>query len=296
MTGAFGMPRGHGAGRLGGGSRDAGHCDAACADIGHGGEPILRVEGLSCGYDGRAIVHDATFSMARGEFLCVIGANGCGKTTMVKAIMGLLERMGGEVAVDGRSTSGMGPRELARLVAYVPQAHDTPFAFPVSDVVLMGRTPYLGPGTLVSDLDRDMAAAAMEAMGVEDLARRTYTSLSGGQRQLVLIARALAQQPRVLVMDEPASALDYGNQHMLLRHVRALSEMGVSVLMVTHDPNHVLHYADSVVVMEAGRVVETGPVEAVMTTDTIERIYRTGARVVDLCEDGCPAYVCVPQT
>lgn len=258
-------------------------------------KPFLDVCSLSCGYHHKQIVFDASFSMELGQFVCIIGANGCGKTTLLKTILGLLSPWSGAAFLDGRVISHLSDRERAQNIAYIPQAHTPPFPFSVSDVVLMGRTPHIGRFSAVSHEDKLIVWNALETLGIEHLAERTYTKLSGGQRQLVLVARALAQQPKLIVMDEPTASLDFGNQQVVLSRMRELSQAGASILMVTHDPHHASYCADSVVVMDAGRVTLQGCPEEVITKEQLERIYSTPIDVMDVtCSNGAQTRVCVP--
>lgn len=243
---------------------------------------MLQVEGLHVGYEGTEIVHGATFDVADGEYACIIGANGCGKTTTLKAVLGIHRPTAGTVTMDGKPTTGLSERELARIFAYIPQTHRPPFPFTVADVVLMGRTPHLATMSRSSQHDRDVAFESMRRMGVLHLADRPYTALSGGQRQLVLIARALAQEPKLLIMDEPTASLDFGNQELVLSTMRALALGGMGVLMVTHDPDHALYCADKVIVMEEGRVTGIGTPTEMITEETLDRIYGIDTRVLDV--------------
>jgi iron complex transport system ATP-binding protein len=243
---------------------------------------MLEVNDLHAGYEGTEIVHGVSFTVADGEYACIIGANGCGKTTTLKTILGLLRAMSGSVKMDGVETSGLAEQESARLFAYIPQVHQPPFPFKVADVVLMGRTPHLATMSRVSAHDRDVAFESMRRMGVLHLADREYTALSGGQRQLVLIARALCQEPRLLVMDEPTASLDYGNQELVLSTMRDLSLEGMGVLMVTHDPDHALYCADKVIVMEEGTIIDTGSPQETITEENLNRIYGIPTRVLDV--------------
>ncbi len=256
---------------------------------------FLEIRNLTCGYRRKKIVFDASFDMDAGEFMCIIGANGCGKTTLLKTILGLLPPMGGAAFLQGRDIAAMSDRDRAKEIAYIPQAHTPPFPFSVADVVLMGRTPHIGRFSSVAHEDKRIVWEALETLGIEGLADRTYTKLSGGQRQLVLIARALAQQPKLIVMDEPTASLDFGNQQTVLSRMRELSSAGASVLMVTHDPHHAIYCADSVVVMGAGRVVEKGTPEEVITKPRLEEVYSTPLDVLDVtCSNGAHTRVCVP--
>ena len=262
-------------------------------------QPLLVVDNLTCGY-GRGgkykrIVHDASFTVNAGEFVCIIGANGCGKTTTLKALMGLLPAESGCVTVAGQDIAGLSERDRARHFAYIPQAHTPPFPFKVADVVLLGRTPYINRLARITNRDQLIALRAMQLLGIEHLAETDYTMLSGGQQQLVLIARALTQQSDILVMDEPTAALDFGNQQLVLSRMRTLSEMGKAVIMVTHDPDHALFCANRVVVMDGGTVLRDGTPDECITTEMLAHIYGTRACVADIeVTPGQTERVCVP--
>lgn len=260
-----------------------------------GGEALLEVRDLHGGYGRKEIVRGVSFSVKRGEFVCVIGANGCGKTTLLKNILGLMKPLSGEVEMGGTSILGLTDRERARMFAYIPQAHTPPFPFSVADVVLMGRTPYVGRMSRTSMADRKVAWKALCLLGIEHLAQRTYTQLSGGQQQLILIARALTQQPDLIIMDEPTASLDFGNQQVVLSRMKDLAKTGVSVLMVTHDPYHAFYCADRVMVMEEGVIGADGAPRDVMTRTRLEGIYHTELNVIDVeLSTGGRTTVCVP--
>ena len=195
-----------------------------------------------------------------------------------------------------QAIDAMSERERAQHFAYIPQAHTPPFPFKVSDVVILGRTPYLsGAVTTAKTRDQVIAYKAMQLLSIEHLADQVYTELSGGQQQLVLIARALAQEPDLLVMDEPTASLDFGNQQLVLSCVYRLSRMGMSVLMVTHDPDHALFCSDRVIMMEAGCVIGDGTPDEIITTENLRRIYGTESYVTDVrVESGETVRVCVP--
>lgn len=255
---------------------------------------VLKITDLRTGYEKTEIVHGVSFSVERGEFVCVLGPNGCGKTTTLKTVLGLLPPMGGQIEMDGVSTIGMPEAERAKLFAYIPQSHTPPFPFTVADVVILGRTPYINKLARVSDHDKQIAYDCMERMGVLEFADRPYTQLSGGQQQLVLIARALTQEPDLLIMDEPTASLDFGNQQLVLQQMRNLADSGMSVLMVTHDPDHALFCAHRVIVMEAGKVLVEGNPNEVLDTNCLRRIYNTNVKVLDVEIDGHMQRVCIP--
>ncbi|MEF9841924.1 MAG: ABC transporter ATP-binding protein [Raoultibacter sp.] len=256
---------------------------------------MLHVENLHCGYGRKEIVHGVSFNVEEGEFVCIIGSNGCGKTTLLKNLLGLTKAFSGEVFMQDKNVQKLTDLERARLFAYIPQAHTPPFPYSVADVVLMGRTPYVGRMARVSAEDRRIAWEAMCTLGIEHLAQRTYTKLSGGQQQLILIARALTQQPELIIMDEPTASLDFGNQQTVLSRMKDLVKTGVSVLMVTHDPHHAFYCATRVVVMGEGCIIAEGSPDDVVTQQCLETIYHTHVEVIEVgMEDGNTRKVCVP--
>ena len=251
----------------------------------------LEVERASCGYGAKSVVDSVSFALESGEVVCLLGANGSGKTTLFKAILGLLRLRGGRVLLDGADTAPWPRRQLAHVLAYVPQAHTPPFPFAVRDVVLMARTAHLGIFGSPSRGDAAIAEDAMETLGVSHLAHALYTEISGGERQLVLIARALAQQSEFLVMDEPTSNLDFGNQVRVLRRIKELAGRKLGLLMTTHFPDHAFLSASRVAVLKAGKLLAMGRPEEVITGRQLEGAYGVSVRVVEV-EAGLR--VCVP--
>ena len=251
----------------------------------------LEVERASCGYGAKSVVDSVSFALESGEVVCLLGANGSGKTTLFKAILGLLRLRGGRVLLDGADTAPWPRRQLAHVLAYVPQAHTPPFPFAVRDVVLMARTAHLGIFGSPSRGDAAIAEDAMETLGVSHLAHARYTEISGGERQLVLIARALAQQSEFLVMDEPTSNLDFGNQVRVLRRIKELAGRKLGLLMTTHFPDHAFLCASRVAVLKAGKLLAMGRPEEVITGRQLEGAYGVAVRVVEV-EAGFR--VCVP--
>lgn len=233
----------------------------------------LSAHDLAFGYPGHPVGAGANIAIGAGEVLALLGPNGSGKTTLFKTLLGLLPARAGEVRLAGVPITSLSRRRIAHRLAYVPQAHAPPFAFSVLDVVLMGRTARLAPFAPPAAADHAAARAALAALGIADLAAADYTRISGGQRQLALIARALAQQADVLVMDEPTASLDFGNQARVLGHIARLRSSGLAIVLSTHDPDHALAVATRVALLEAGRIVADGPPEAVVTSASLSRIY-----------------------
>jgi len=252
---------------------------------------MLQVENLHAGYDRTHILHGVDFSVEAGESVALLGPNGCGKTTLLRTLMGLHPASHGEVRLDGRSMGGMPDKERARAVAYIPQVHAGAFGHRVVDVAMLGRSPHRGLFEPFTDDDHEVAEQALERVGIADLAERPYTQISGGQRQLTLIARALVQDARLFVMDEPVNGLDFGNQLRLLDLVRSLADQGLTVIQTTHYPDHALYAASRVLLMHEGRILADGPPEDTMTSDYLARLYQVEASVTRVGE----RYFCVPE-
>src|SRR6476469_8047735 len=250
---------------------------------------ILAGRKLSIGYPDRLVGTDLDVALQKGEVLALLGPNGGGKTTLLKTLLGLIAPKAGAVQCGGRDLSHYAVRERARILAYVPQSHVATFAFTVEAVVLMGRTAH---GTLFSRPgahDLAVALAMLERVGIAHLAERPYTMISGGERQLVLLARALAQEPQFIVLDEPTANLDFGNQGKVMREIRALSASGLGVLFTTHDPNHALRAADRAYLLRDGRRLGEGPVKQILTREQLEVLY--GAPVHMIADETGTAFI-----
>ncbi|WP_439575854.1 ABC transporter ATP-binding protein [Phreatobacter sp.] len=240
----------------------------------------ITAAGLGFGYRGHTVGRDVTLSFAPGEVLALLGPNGGGKTTLLKTMIGLIPPRSGAVWVDDRTIASVPAPARARLIGYVPQAHGGTFAFTAREVVMMGRSAH---GTLFakpSARDRAVVDSMLERMGVAHLADRPTTQISGGERQLVLIARALAQEPRYVVLDEPTASLDFGNQGKVMRQIRRLAGDGLGVLFTTHDPNQALGHADRVALLRDGGLMATGPAGEVLRQANLERLYGAEVRTI----------------
>jgi iron complex transport system ATP-binding protein len=241
---------------------------------------MLQALDLAVGYPGHAVGSGFTLVLQPGRVLALLGPNGGGKTTLLKTLLGLLPPQGGQVKLDGRPLDHFNARERARRLAYVPQSHAGAFAFTVFDLVLMGRTAHGGLLARPGAHDREVAVAALQRLGIQHLAQRPATQVSGGERQLALIARALAQEAGFVVLDEPTASLDFGNQGKVLREIRRLADQGLGVLFSTHDPNHASRHADEALLVRDGRPLASGPVQQVLQQPLLEQLY--GAPVQQL--------------
>lgn len=252
----------------------------------------LDVKDLSFSYGSHQVLHGVTFAAKEGENMTLLGPNGVGKSTLFRCILGLLPGYTGEVLLHGRPLRGLRAAALARHIAYVPQSHYPSFNYSVQDMVLMGTTAQVGslfsPGTAQKQASRE----ALERLGIAHLRHRGYMHISGGERQLVLIARALAQNARVLVMDEPTANLDYGNSLRVLEQIRTLAAEGYTILQSSHNPDHAFLFAHRVLALQAGRVAACGPPAEVLTPALIRDLYGVDVQVEHLAGG---VTLCVPQ-
>jgi iron complex transport system ATP-binding protein len=240
----------------------------------------LAADTLSFGYAGRTIGREVTLDLKTGEALALLGPNGGGKTTLLKTLLGLLKPHAGAVTLNGKPLGEHSIAQRARLIAYVPQSHAGTFAFSVFDVVLMGRTAHAGLFASPSTRDRSIAAAMLAQLGISHLSGQPYTMISGGERQLVLVARALAQEPRFVVLDEPTASLDFGNQGKVMRQITELAGQGLGVLFTTHDPNQALRYADRVALLGDGKVLALGATQDVLHHAALAMLYGSGVETL----------------
>ncbi|MDH7596936.1 MAG: ABC transporter ATP-binding protein [Methanothrix sp.] len=251
----------------------------------------ISIEGLSLSYNGRIVLNNIFMHLERGKVITFVGPNGCGKTTLLKLINGLLPPTSGKVYVDGRDTGSLSSRDLARLIGHVPQAQRATFPFTVLDVVLTGRMPHLSPLSRPGKRDLEKAYRALDMVGALHIADRPYTEVSGGERQLAMIARALVQEPSFLLLDEPTSYLDFRNQIRILKIVTGLAANGrMTVVMTLHDPNHALMFSDRIVLMrkidgnpsDMENVVAMGEPRDVMTPDNIRSAYGIDVEMLEI--------------
>ncbi|HEM8302246.1 TPA: ABC transporter ATP-binding protein [Providencia stuartii] len=234
---------------------------------------LIRLENVAIGYHHQAIMTKINFALQADAMTCLLGANGCGKTTLMKTLLGLLPALEGHILLKEKSLTSYKPADIAKVIAYVPQAHDTPFTFTAIDMVMMGLTPHLSLFSVPGAKERVLGLEQLKKLGIEHLASRLYSTLSGGEKQLVLIARALIQKPIMLIMDEPAASLDFGNQIRLLKQIEQLKADGITVLMSTHHPQHAAAIADNVILLDKHAGVRQGSAESMLTLTNLARLY-----------------------
>ena len=234
---------------------------------------LFEVKNISFDYDGEVIFSDISFSIERGDVLCILGPNGTGKTTLIKCLNGLNEINSGEILINGEDIRALSFRQISKHVGYIPQSHVPSFPFKVFDVVLMGRAPYLNLTDSPKDEDKKIALDALKTLGIEGLKDKEYTNLSGGERQLVFLARVLCQKPDILILDEPTSHLDFGNQIKLLEIIDNLARSGLSIIMSSHFPDHAFLSSTKVAIMKNKKFIAFGTPGEVVTEANLKRAY-----------------------
>lgn len=241
--------------------------------------PIIEARGLMFSYGATPVVSNVSLTLPRGQVGALIGANGSGKSTLIRLLAGLLNPVNGLVFFDDAPLTTIQPRARAKRIAYVPQSTPTIFPFTAMEVVLTGRSPYSGRFRFENKKDEDIALAALHLLDAAHLANRPVTELSGGERQLVTVARALAQEPDVMLLDEPSSALDLKHRTQLARALRRLSdERDIAALMITHDLMLLDSMADLVLAMKCGRMIASGAPGAVLVEEILSDVYDARVR------------------
>jgi iron complex transport system ATP-binding protein len=249
---------------------------------------LISVEGVGFSYGEQPVLRDIGFQVEEAEVFCLLGPNGCGKTTLLDCILGLHPLESGRITLNGLPTAGTRPAALAKAVSYVPQGHERTFPYKVLEIVMMGRAAYTGLFSGPRLTDREIAGEALEAVGIGHLRDRPYTRLSGGEGQLVLIARALAQQAPAVVMDEPTAHLDFRNELLVLETIsRLVREKRIAVVMATHFPNHAFFFENDgvrtrVAMLKDTRILEMGAPDAVLRPELIQTLYGIEAAIVSL--------------
>ena len=255
---------------------------------------MIRVEHLSFSYGETRILKDVNFNADRGSLAALIGPNGAGKSTLFRCILKFLSGYEGKVMLDGQDMKDMSRPEIARKIAYIPQTSIPVFNYAVIDIVLMGMTSGLRLLETPKKEHIRRAEEVLEGLGVLHLRDRGFGRISGGERQLVLLARAIAQDARILIMDEPTANLDYGNQLRVMERIRSLAKAGYTVIMSTHDPAQALLFADIAFVLQDGCMLASGPPKEVLTEEMMKKLYGVIVQMMDIETDGTMNRICVP--
>ena len=243
---------------------------------------MLKVQGLSFYYHrDKEVLKDISFQLDRHDILCLLGPNGTGKTTMLRCLLSLNKIKNGTIEIDGVDFTKASVRERAEMVAYVPQATAMAFSYESFEVVLMGRIAHLPTGGKPTAKDKAIAYEVMEKLGITHLIHKDFNRMSGGEKQMILVTRALVQQSRILVMDEPTANLDYSNQVKILQVIKDLAEEGYAILMASHFPNHAFLACNKVALMRDGVIMAQGNPEDIVTTENLTRLYQTPVCVTE---------------
>lgn len=254
----------------------------------------IEVKDLCFSYGEREVLHGVSFKAEQGEFLSILGSNGVGKSTLFRCVLGLLRDYTGSITVEGRDAKSLSIREAAKLVAYIPQSSHPAFNYSVRDIVLMGTTSGLGTFSTPKKEDVRRVEEALEKIGISHLAERCFHRISGGERQLALIARALVQRAPVLMLDEPTASLDFGNQLLVLTQARELAREGYTVIQTTHNPEQSYMFSDRILALRGGEVLTEGRPKDVLTSDMMRQLYGVEVEVSSLFDDR--ARVCTPAS
>lgn len=253
----------------------------------------LEVKDLCFSYHDHPVLFDIDFGVEKGEFLSILGPNGVGKSTLFRCVLGLLSGYTGQVLIDGTDARSLSVREAAKRIAYIPQSSRPVFNYSVFDIVLMGRTSGLSTFRSPGKRDTQAVEQALERVGISHLADRCFHRLSGGEQQLVLLARALVQEAPILMLDEPTANLDFGNQLLVLEQAQSLAREGYCIIQTTHNPEQSYLFSDRILAMQNGRVLALGTPGEVLTEETMQALYGVDVNVLSLYQD--KARVCIPK-
>ena len=255
---------------------------------------IVEAKNINFAYqkNGRQILNDVSLTLKEGEVMSILGPNGAGKSTLLNLIATLLKPDSGEIFLCGKDTKKMKPKEVASILSYVPQTHTPAFSYTVFNFVLMGRAPKVGMFEKPKAEDFKLVEQVLEEVGISRLADKPYTEISGGERQQATIARALVQEPKAILFDEPTAHLDFGNQIKTLRTIKHLSEKGYAVIMTTHNPDHAIMLGGTTAILDKKGKLTVGPSDEIITEQTLKEVYDTKLKLSYFDEAG--RLVCIP--
>lgn len=255
----------------------------------------IRVENLKFAYKDVDVLKGVDFEVHNGEMVHILGRNGAGKTTMFRCILSLLEGYTGKIFLDETDIANMSSVEIAKKIAYIPQSHTPTFNYTVLETVLMGMAAFIPNLSSPKPIHEQEALNILNTLGIKHLANRGYANISGGERQLVLIARALAQKSKILIMDEPTANLDYTHQVCTMRKIKQLSQKGYLVILSTHNPEQAMMYASKVIVLKGGKVNRVGEPNKIITKEMMKEIYDLDVDLIDVPNTDYKSIICIPK-
>ena len=254
----------------------------------------LEIKNLTCFYGNKEVLHDINIKISNGEFVSILGKNGAGKSTLFKCVLKHIKDYTGEILVDGINTTELNASKLSSYIAYIPQNASPVYNYSVKDIVLMGTTAGYGFFRTPGEAEEQRALDALDKLGILAYRDRCFHHLSGGEKQLVLIARALAQNANILLFDEPTSALDFGNQVLVLNQMKILSKEGFTVIQTTHNPEQAYLFSDKIVALKDGTVLKFGTAAEIIEKGTLMELYGWNLDVESLKDD--KYRICIPNT
>jgi len=252
----------------------------------------VEVSNLSFSYGDRLIIDKINFYVEDGQLISVLGPNGVGKSTLFRCILGLLRDYTGKIFLTGKDIKKLSTGEMAKLIAYIPQSHYPSFNYSVFDMVLMGTAVQISSLSSPGKKQIELVNRALDKMGIYHLKERGYMQISGGERQLVLLARALVQEAKILVLDEPTSNLDFGNQIKVMLQIKNLAKEGYTIIQSTHNPDQTFLFSDKIMAMKGGRIIKYGKPDDIISNDLIQSLYDVDVEIQSLYDD--KIRVCIP--
>lgn len=259
---------------------------------------MIEIKNLSFAYKKNKpkVLENINVKIDAGNLIAVLGPNGAGKSTFFKCILGFMKNYEGQILLGGKEVRTLSRKEMAKMVAYIPQSETPIYNYTVLESVMMGTTGMLSPLQSPGKEQEDIAKEAMRYLDIEYLEKRGINEISGGERQLALLARAMAQKAKILIMDEPTANLDYGNQQHVMDHVKLMAEQGYTILVSTHNPEHALQYATHVLAIKDHHVLADGDAEHTLNEELIEKIYGLKVKIIELEIDGKHVRSCIPAS
>ncbi len=252
----------------------------------------VEISNLSFSYGDRLIIDKINFVVEDGQLISVLGPNGVGKSTLFRCILGLLKDYKGKIYLGGKDIKKLSTCEMAKLIAYIPQSHYPSFNYSVFDMVLMGTAVQVSSISSPGKKQIELVNKALDKMGIHHLHDRGYMQISGGERQLVLLARALVQEAKILILDEPTSNLDFGNQIKVMTQIKNLAKEGYTIIQSTHNPDQTFLFSDKIIAMKDGRIIKYGKPDDIISNDLIQSLYGIDVEIQNLYDD--KIRVCIP--